>query len=157
MPAHSMETRHGLTRNAHRRAAFSLPALLVLGILVMLMLVAIPEGAGAAGSSRITGKVVDAATHKPVAGVSVTALRKYAPDPDWPNDFFFKAAAHATTARNGEYTIRRLPAGTYCVEFRPANLKRHASSTVGRSSSAQARQGAASAPSSTPAAGSRGP
>jgi len=119
--------RHG--RETSRRAAFIVTALALLGLLGVILLLAAPEGAGAAAPGKISGKVVSAATHAAVAGVGVTALRKYVPDAVWPNDFRFEEVRHATTAKNGTYTIARLPAGTYHVEFRPASLKRYALET----------------------------
>ena len=56
---HSPVPHRGQGRGAPRGAVFILLVLLALGILVMILLVAAPEGAGAAGPARPTGTVAN--------------------------------------------------------------------------------------------------
>ncbi|MBL8750804.1 MAG: carboxypeptidase regulatory-like domain-containing protein [Planctomycetes bacterium] len=71
-------------------------------------------------SSRITGRVIDAATEQPVAGALVTVDRKAARDGGSVRPRGASSARTMTTSGNGSFTFDGLGADDYVVEARHA-------------------------------------
>jgi 5-hydroxyisourate hydrolase-like protein (transthyretin family) len=65
-----------------------------------------------ARAAHVSGTVLDATTHQPVAGVTVEAIPT-----STPGDGSIAFSSEAQTASDGTYTIGGLAAGTYRVEF----------------------------------------
>jgi DNA gyrase inhibitor GyrI len=117
MAGHSSTFHRGRWRGVTRFRV----ALVALAVALLLVLLT-PAAAGAkvkpAGKASISGAVTDAASGKPLAGVTVTAYLQV-PDTGSPNSFRYDAVASTATSPKGKYTVDKLAAGTYHVHFRP--------------------------------------
>jgi hypothetical protein len=102
--------------------------LLLIGLAAAAQTAAGKPAPGPTGKATISGKVTDAATTKGVGGVAVTAYLQ-SPDSNQPGGFAYTAAASVVTPKGGSYTLEKLTAGTYRVEFVPSASSGYARQT----------------------------